>query len=48
MNLIGMVGLSESAVDVKHHEFHRKRMSPNETKLSCGERERARLRVEGF
>ncbi len=32
---IGLEGLRESAIYVKHHEFHEKvRMSPNETKLS--------------
>src|SRR6266480_5673084 len=40
-HLISLVGLSESAVDVKHHEFHGKRMSPNETELSHRWRGRA-------
>jgi superoxide dismutase len=30
-HLISSVSLSESAVDIKHHKFHWKRMSPNET-----------------
>ena len=32
--LISFGTLCNGAIDVEHHEFHRKRMAPNENKLS--------------
>ena len=49
LSIVEAGAMLSACPDTRIVVLHRKRLvTPNENKMSCGERERARLRVEGF